>query len=278
MTQKLSRYWQDKDNPRTQEPQLPPPWPTIRDDAEKAVEEIIVSHRVRKKVSGRLHKETIYGDTGEEETTGNVTYRYFVTREKVEGLSKTKLNEQICDDRVSRIVRDWVEQHGGDSKQAFKNSYPTLGEHGPKIRKVRLRIKQQIETMAEASTGYADRDGNHHIAIYRLLTGKIDYDVVSLLEASRRLSRREPVVQRERSDGAQFIMSLSKNDSLELTQNNETKIVIVKEIRTNGQIAITDHNDATSTKHYPGSTAIINKYCGKKVSVDPIGRIRPAND
>ena len=281
MTQKLSRYWQDKDNPRAQEPQLLPPWKTIRKDAEEAVDAIIVSHRIRKKVSGRLHKETVYGDTSEEETTRKVTYQFFVTRKNIEALSRKELTEQIRDDEVARIVRDWVDKHGGDPKKAFQDSsYPTLGDGGPEIHKVRLLVKQQIKLMAPVKSpkGYADLDGNHHVAIYRLSTGEIDYDVVSLLEASRRLSRREPVIQRERSDGAKFIMSLSKNNSLELTQNNETKIVIVKEIRTNGQIAITDHEDATSTKHYPGSTAIINKYCGKKVSVDPIGRVRPAND
>ena len=133
MTQKLSRYWQDKDNPRAQEPQLPRPWLTVRDDAEKAVDEIIVSHRVRKKVSGRFHKGIIYGDTGENKTTGQVTHRYFVTRKKVEALSKPQLNGQICDNRVGRILKDWVEQHGGDPKKAFANShYPTLGEHGQK--------------------------------------------------------------------------------------------------------------------------------------------------
>ena len=280
MTQKLSRYWQDKDNPRPviQKPGLPHPWKTIRNDAEKAVQDIVVSHRVRKKVSGRLHKETIYGDTGEEETTDNVTYQYFVTRKKVEALSKKELKEQICDDRLGRIVRDWVEDHGGDPKKAFNDSsYPTVGEHGPQIRKVRLRIKQQIETMTQASTGYADLDGNHHIAVYQLPNGTIDYEIVSLLEASRRLKKREPIVWRERDD-VQFIMSLSKGDSVELRKGNRNKIRIVKAIATNGQITMIDHDDATSkkTKYRPLIKTIVEN--GKKVSVDPIGRVRPAND
>ena len=45
------------------------PWPTIRQDAQAAVEAIVVSHRVRKKVSGPLHKDTVYGDTGREEVS-----------------------------------------------------------------------------------------------------------------------------------------------------------------------------------------------------------------
>ena len=279
MTQKLSRYWQDKDNPRAQEPQLPPPWEAIRSDAGKAVQDIVVSHRVRKKVSGRLHKETIYGDTHKEETKGKITYRYFVTRKNVEALSKKELKEQICDDTVGKIVQDWVQEHGGDPKKAFKeSSYPTLGDHGPEIRKVRLHIKQQMETMAQASTGYADLDGNHHIAIYRLPTGEIDYEVVSLLEASRRLKKQEPIVQRERNDGARFVMSLSKGDSLELRKGNQNKVRVVKAIAAKGQIEMVDHNDATSkeTKYSPRIRTVAEN--AKKISVDPIGRTRPAND
>ena len=63
MTNRLSRYWQARERPEVQRPLLQPPWETIRADAERAVTEIVVSHRVRKKISGQLHKETTYGDT-----------------------------------------------------------------------------------------------------------------------------------------------------------------------------------------------------------------------
>ena len=284
MTQKLARYWQDKDNPRptVQNPSLSPPWETIRSDAEKAVEAIVVSHRVRKKVSGRLHKETIYGDTCKEEATGKMTYRLFVTRKNVEALSKKELKEQIRDDEVGRIVRDWVEEHGGDPKKAFQESYPTLGDGGPEIRKVRLLVKQQIKLMAPVNStikGYADLDGNHHIALYQLFNGKVDYEPVSLLKASQRLTRRQPIVQRERNDGARFLMSLSKGDSLSLTQDNKTKIVIVESIWSSGQVVIVDHNDAAGkSRTQPTVNSLLLKSHAKKVSIDPIGRVRPAND
>ena len=66
MTQKLSRHWQEEDDLRTPQPHLPPPWETIRSDAERAVDAIIVSHRVRRKVSGQPHKATVYGETDQE--------------------------------------------------------------------------------------------------------------------------------------------------------------------------------------------------------------------
>ena len=61
---------------------------------------------------------------------------------------------------------------------------------GPVIRKVRLRVKHQIDLMTKASTGYADLGNNHHIAIYLgCPDGAVEYEVVSLLEVSRRLGR-----------------------------------------------------------------------------------------
>ena len=278
MTQTLSRFWQNEDDPGRPERRLPPPWKTIRSDAEKAVAEIVVSHRVRKKVSGQLHKETVYGDTGEDDSgKDGLTYRYFVSRKNVEVLTKKEL-EKIRDEAVRGIVTDWVNKHGGDPKKAFSDGYPKRGRKGPEIRKVRLRVKQQIDLMAKVSTGYADRGNNHHIAIYRLADGTADYDVVSLLEASRRLARREPVVRRERGDGAQFVMSLSLGDSLQLTRNGETKLRIVESVWSAGRVVLVDHDDAEGTTVFrPGAKTIVSSG-GRKVSVDPIGRIRPAND
>ena len=286
MTQKLSRHWQEEDDPRAPQPRLPPPWETIRSDAEKAVAAIVVSHRVRRKVSGQLHKETIYRDTGEE-TAGarGTTYRYFVRRKALEELKNSESERfngtriiDIVDDGVRDIVRGWVDRHGGDPGSAFVHGYPKRGRRGPEIRKVRLRVKQQIELMTKASTGYADLGNNHHIAIYRLADGTVDYDVVSLLEASRRKARREPVVRRDRGDGAQFVMSLSPGDSLQLTRNGETGLKIVESVWSAGPVVMVDHDDAEgATVFRPGAKTIVSSG-GKKVSVDPIGRIRPAND
>ena len=172
-----------------------------------------------------------------------------------------------------------MNKHGGDAKKAFP-PYPKRGRKGPEIRKVRLRMKQQIELMTKTSTGYADLGNNHHIAIHRMPDGTIDYDVVSLLEASQRLVQREPVVRRERSDGMQFVMSLSPGDSLQLTGNGAAKLRVVTGVWSNGQVVMIDHNDATkikATEFRPGAKAIVANG-GTKVSVDPIGRIRPAND
>lgn len=274
-TQKLSAYF--KARKEGTRPPLAPPWANIRKDAEAAVAEIIVSHRVRKKVSGPLHKETVYGDTGENVTTGAVTYRLFVTRKKVEALSKPEL-EFIRDEKVKAIVTEWVQAHGGDPKKAFATDHPRLGDNGQKIHKVRLLVKQQVSLMAPVSTGYADLGNNHHITIYRRPNGKAEFEVVSLFEASRRLVKREPVIRRHHPE-ATFVMSLSPGDAVEFPE--ETRgghLRIVQSIWASGVIVTVGHRDASGASVWRPNAGSIVKGNAKKISIDPIGRLRKAND
>jgi CRISPR-associated endonuclease Csn1 len=276
MTAQLSGYWKAKDDPRAPRPHLPPPWPSIRGDAETAVAEIVVSHRVRKKVSGPLHKETTYGDTQEEVTTETGVYRQFVTRKKVEALTPTEL-AKIRDPRVRAVIEQWVAERGGDPKKAFP-PYPRLGETGAEIRKVRLLIKQQLMLMAPVTTGYADLGANHHIAIFRQPDGKAVFEAVSLFEAARRLARREPVVRRTREDGAAFVMSLAAGDAVQFAAGEKQGIRIVQGVWASGAIVTLAHDDAVGTSVWRPSAGTIVNSGAKKISIDPIGRIRKAGD
>ena len=185
----------------------------------------------------------------------------------------------IVDGRVRDLVRTWVGNHGGDPKTAFRNGYPTHGRNGPEIHKVRLHIKQQANLMAKASTGYAELGNHHHIAIYQLPNGKAEFEVVSLPEASRRLKQGKPTVDR-RDDGPEvFMMSLSINDALFFSGSEEDGIWIVKKISSNDQVYLRRHTDANRVgKFWAPSARTFADKGAKKVSVDPIGRVRPAND
>ena len=280
MTQRLSRYWQEKDDAKAPDPPpLPKPWETIRADAEKAVAGIVVSHRVRKKISGPLHKETVYGDTRDERAgKQGPTYRLFVTRKSVEALSRKELEEEIRDEHVRKIVKAWVDKRGGDPKKAFP-PYPKRGRKGPEIRKVRLLKKQQMKLMARTSTGYADLGNNHHIAIFRLPNDRAVFEVVSLLEASQRLVHGYAAVRQHREDGASFIMSLSLGNAIIFSKMADQVIWIVNKISANGQVSLRRHTDADkSSKLWSPSAATFVEKGAKKHSIDPIGRIHPAND
>lgn len=284
VTHQLSCYWHAKDKAGVENPNLPNPWPTIRTDATKAVNKIVVSHRVRKKVSGPLHKETTYGDTGVDVTTASGLYRQFVTRKRVEALSRSELGgdpdkggEGIRDARVREVLQEWVRQYGGDPRKAFP-SYPRIGEHGPEIRKVRLLRKQQLSLMAPVSTGYSDLGNNHHIAIYRCADDKVEFEVVSLYEASRRLARREPVVRRDRGDGSVFLMSLASGEAVEFPEGEKKGVWIVTGVWSGGQVVLEACTDAVHATTMRPRPSVLIKEKVRKVSVDPIGRVRPASD
>ncbi|CAJ0879400.1 CRISPR-associated endonuclease Cas9 [freshwater sediment metagenome] len=272
--QKLAEWLQERDEGR--KPTLAVPWAAIREDATRATEKIVVSHRVRKKVSGPLHKETIYGDTGLDEKTRSGTYRFFVTRKPVERLSKTEI-ETIVDPHIRDVVRRWVAEHGGDPKKAF-TTFPKVSEKGPEIRKVRLRTKQQLTLMAPVSTGYADLGSNHHVEIYKTVDNKVSSVVVSLFEAIGRLGRKEPVVNRNCENGGRFIMSLAQGDTLHFADSKMKGFWIVQSIWSGGQIVLLRANDADGQSVVRPTTGSIIRDGGRKVSVDPVGRVRPAND
>jgi CRISPR-associated endonuclease Csn1 len=239
---------------------------------------IVVSHKVRKKVSGPLHKETIYGDTGEDTQTKTGTYREFVRRKQVEVLTKGEYDD-IRDPHIRKIMQDWLAENGGDPKKINWKSYPRVSPNGPEIKRVRILVRQQIKLMAPVSTGYADLGSNHHIAIYQRPDGKAEFEVVSLFEASRRLARREPIVRRER-EGARFVMSLAAGDHIEVPTGEKCGRWTVKKLSGNGQVYLKRHTDATPAKENlwgPGPNAFVSEAFLKR-SIDPIGRVKPAND
>jgi CRISPR-associated endonuclease Csn1 len=118
--QKLAALFRDQRAGHTGEV-LPEPWPEFRADVERAVNAINVSHRAHRKVSGRLHEETIYGPTdkpgrkreGERPWAKGWIERpgVFVCRKPLEGLTLAEV-EHIRDERVRELVTERLAQHG----------------------------------------------------------------------------------------------------------------------------------------------------------------------
>lgn len=279
-TQRLSRWFQARDSATPlPEPALDPPFPNVRAQAERKVAGIVVSHRVRRKVSGPLHKDTTYGDAGPVEGSGGISYRWFVTRKPVEALTKSLLADDGAwpDPHVRDRVRAWVEAHGGDPKKAFVNGYPTVSEGGSPIRKVRVRVKQQQNLMAPLKNGFADLGNNHHMAVFRAPDGRVETEIVSLFEAAGRLRRHQPVI-RKSLNGAPLVMSLAQGDTLEFPDGKQKGLWVVQGVWSAGRIVLWRAEDATGSSVFRPTTASFLKAGGRKVSVDPIGRIRPARD
>lgn len=287
MTNRLSRYWQLKDEGQGERPTLLPPWASIRGDAERAVAEIVVSHRVRKKASGPLHKESVYGDTGEDIVSNRVLYRVIVQRTPIESLTKADLDADdlasgkyvVRDPGIRRVLRAHVAHHGGDIKKAMADP-PRLGPDGPVIRKVRLVSKRQVSGLSAIHNGFVDNEAKHHLAIYRSASGAHSYEIVSLLEAARRIARREPILRKTNDTGDRLVMSLAKGDMVTI-DDDRAPYWTVREIMSNGQVTLVPHTDARPTRQavafMPTARGLMSRNA-VKLSVDPIGRIRRAYD
>ena len=89
-------------------------------------------------------------------------------------------------------------------------------------------------------------------------------------------------MRRERSDGARFLFSLSIGDTLKFAKDADgpPRHWRVQKIASKGQISVLDLRDASpeeTTLFEPMVGGIISRNA-VKLSVDPIGRTRPAND
>ena len=287
---RLSDYYKEEE--RGLKPHLPEPWAMIRQDATSAIEAIIVSHRVRKKVSGPLHDEMPLGYTKKDITKGGVTLGIYVKRVPVEKLTLETLKIKsvgdisrtakfVVEDRAVReALRAHLEKANVPPAKAYP-PYPHITENGPEIHKARVLTVQQKTLMRPVANGFADPANNHHIAIYRLPNGKADFEVVNLFDALGRLSRREPVIRRNRGDGGNFVMSLAMGDAIEFPANHKMKgYRIVQGVWASGVVVTRTHTDATSDKEtiwYPSAASILAANA-RKVLIDPVGRVRPAND
>ncbi|MBE1236359.1 hypothetical protein IHV25_01655 [Phaeovibrio sulfidiphilus] len=289
-TQALGTYWAARDTPESgvREPVIPRPWPSIREDAASRLRSLVVSHKVTgRKLSGPLHKETVYGDTGEDVIKKGVLYRRVVGRKSVAGLTDNELKEnrdnRIRDERVREIVASHIAANGGKPKKAFA-TFPRVSENGPEIRKVRVIDVRQPSVMMETATGFVALGNNHHIALYQQPDGKGTFEVVSLLTARQRLARRESVVRRERDDGARFVLSLCQGEAFEYLDGERRGVWIVTSVWDSGRVVLKRHDDASGDEkklYRPGVTGLLPLILdgrGRKVSIDPIGRVRPARD
>lgn len=277
LTNVLARFWKWRENPSVEAPELPPPWPEIRAEAARMLGKVVVSHRVRRKVSGPLHEETNFGDAGVETVRNGTVYRQFVRRKPVDSLGRKEL-ARIRDPAVRQIIQDWVEGKGGDPKKAFANGYPTLGDAGPEIRKVRLLEEKRPELTLRTRSGVVDKGKNHHLAVYRAEDGSLSYRSVSLKEARELLAETNSPVARKNETGARLVFSLSVGDTLQIPSDDASEFWVVSSTWANGQVTIQRCQDADGrSKTNPSALGLVKK-AAVKVNIDPIGRVRTAGD
>lgn len=312
----LSLWWQRRES-GLRPPGFPLPWPAFREAAKAAVEAILVSHRVQAKLSGPLHEETRLGDTKRREARGSAIY---VKRKPVAELSASEIlsteedgrDAWIADEGARRAILDHLAANGlvltrkkrgeeTDRSQAArlkallsqeirlkltpaaKRRWAVRGvvaDHGPVIRRVRLRLRRKDGVMRVHPTRNIHAElgpgTNDHIAIYR--DGEtVRHLVVTKREALARVRRGESAVLPEHPEGGRLALALRPGDVLRRRGKNGEEFALVKLTYGSGQTLLGPLNQArvVERRGFRGPATLLDEGW-HKVSVDPIGRWRPA--
>jgi CRISPR-associated endonuclease Csn1 len=285
--QQLARIYREGGTETTGEI-LPEPWEDFRGDVDRAVNGVHVSHRVRRKVAGALHKDTIYGRAGD---SGK-----FVHRKLLEELTPPMV-PQIRDRVVRELVTQRLREHGiepgrGGGKIPAETWTDPLWLNREKrvpIRRVRLVIPSESIRPIRDGRAYVQPGNTHHICCFETADAQgqptLEPVFVSMLDAAERVKRREPLVQRVHptNPDARFAFSLAGNEMLMLTHDGvEDLYRFDTAASTSGQMWFRHHTFAGRSTDKSGRISKKpSTLCAcnpRKVTVDPLGRIRWAND
>lgn len=268
------------------------PWQGFRRELEEKVNQINVSHRVSRKVSGQLHEETSYGPTEDENT--------YVYRKSLEALTQPMIGK-IRDDKVREIVKKRLAEFNINpdkkgtkiNKEVWAEPLYMYSKKGVKvpIKKVRIISSSNYMMSVKDDKGkeyrYLAPSSNHHIEIFSSDDGngktKRYFRVVSLFEAAQRIRKSQPVIDRTHEDGHSFLISLSINEMFMLKMDDGRHALHrIQKMDKNGIIILRPHTYAGQVKDTDKPPLIQRKSYstieGYKVTVDPLGRIYPAND
>ncbi|MFH1422586.1 MAG: type II CRISPR RNA-guided endonuclease Cas9, partial [Planctomycetota bacterium] len=262
-------------------------------DVKDSIDNIKVSHRVSKKVSGALHEETFYSPPRDKYGYKSDDGEYTFIRKKIESIDKKDI-ENIVAPVIRECVRKKVEElGGGEPNKIFKDraTHPTMSSGVP-IHKVRLRVKLQIRKIAkDERVRYVKTGNNHHVEIWKETDkkGKVkwDGDVISLMDAVQRKKNNEPIVKRDFGEGKEFVCSLAFGEIVELKEPDGTrKLYRVRTVPKMKQLSFVRLNDARKKKDiltsgdWKTSTIdpLFHKLECQKVVITPLGEVRRAND
>ena len=284
---------------------LEPPWAGFLDDVRRAVEGMVTSHRVARKVAAALHEETIYSKPKLDEQGMACVH----VRKPLRDLSPRDIGA-IVDPAVRACVMAKLEELGQPKPaRAFADeaNLPALqARDGRAIPIKRVRVRAHIRT-EEVGSGPRARHvklgSNHHLEILEVTDrqGRPRWlgEVVSTLEAMRRLRAGEPVVQRDHGPGKRFLFSLAGDEIIELdAEENEREDApgqrgraryvvrtVTKDQQGRASIEFCGINDARKKDEIKrtgdwGRSSIdgLRKRHCRKVLVTPLGEVRRAGD
>ncbi len=254
-------------------------WAVVKNSIDK----LIVSHRVDRKVSGPIHEATIFSPTP---NPNNANER--CVRRSLSNIS-AKDCENIVDPQIKRVVLEKLKENGNDPKK-FATNPPIVYTRGGRtiiVKKVRCWDNAVKVTLGKDQR-VVKTGSNHHMEVF----GPIDKNsklkwkanIVTMLEAYRRKSAGEPIVQTHADAGYEFKYSLALNEAIMTHFGDDEKpsqLFIVRTVsqEQGGRIGAWLHNDSKGdiVKYRP-LINVLNRDHVVKVRIDLLGNISIVKD
>ncbi|WP_339731700.1 type II CRISPR RNA-guided endonuclease Cas9 [uncultured Gimesia sp.] len=285
--QKLSGFWK-----AARQAHLNQPWKNFRSEIEAAVNSIHVSHRTRRKISGALHEETIFGATKESATT-------YVRRKPISSINNTSQVEKVRDPQIKQIIKEYLQQHGVDiEKKSLKINEKIWADgvimpSGVPVKKVRM-LEESTGMLQIRPNQFTAPGSNHHIEIYELLdesgepilnkdgSPKREGTIVTMFEAAQRAKNKQPLINRNHGSKTRFVMSLGINEMILLDVGQADPVLHRVQKLSLGRIILRPHTYAGQVNNSDKPPLVQRKspntLRGQKVTIDFLGRVRWAND
>ena len=223
---------------------FPKPWKSFREDAEQAIEQILVSHKKTKSIltvrthttkkngktyknkgvaaRGQLHKETVFGKrtfNGEEA---------FHVRKPIDNLTTEKQLEKVVDRSIKELIFKRIHVLGGfDKGKIPAETFFVVDENGVKqpqiflpnkngepVPVLKVRMKENIggaEKLKDKVNQWVNPRNNHHVLIYKDENDSLKEEVVTFWTVVERKRTGQPVYQLP-VDGKEIVTTLHIND------------------------------------------------------------------
>ncbi len=290
---------------------MPLPWAHFPDHAEKVIQAVNVSHRVQRGLHDALHEATIYGQTQRRTTLGPDSSdkhrpwakdwiedeNRYVRRKPVSEITKMSHLEKVRDPAIRKLLKQHLQDSGVDCdkggqipRDAFKGDNTPRMPSGVPIK--RVRMLERSTTFRQVSNRRAChfvKPGKNHHIVYRTLGDgakqKWVAEVVTMWDAAVRAHNGAPIVERVDRDDVRFVMSLSIGEMFEIDGDSGTRVLCVvhKLDQNSKRLNYKLHTDARPSGEVNKSNLYLSPFNMRernacKLTIDPIGRKRRAND
>ena len=264
---------------------FPAPWEGLRNDVERTIHAITVSHKKEHGLSGQLHEDTAYGVVADPET-GEPR---LASRKPITALTSAEI-KRIGDDRIRRELSDKTKGLSGKELTDALTQYSTeTGHRRVRVHKVEADYRV-IEHGPERQHRKAVIPGeNYCLDVFETEDGVWRCAGIARFDANQGkgvTSDGFVPPWRSKFPDALFVMRLHKNDLICVEDNpGERRIMRVVRLEpSNGRIRLAEHIEAgeISKRHDDGEDlfrwdlATVSKLKARKarlLHVDPIGRV-----